>query len=95
MGTPFHGWRFEKVQVCKPAFQTAFTYIVGQFFGKLSGKAEIFLLGGNLQTCTFPNCFFIYIFIYTAGIPVPWPVCTPSTALPLRKGIFLPHMTYT
>ena len=30
-----------------------------------------------------------------AGIPVPWPVCTPSTALPLRKGIFLPHMTYT
>ena len=40
--------QFGKVQVYKPAFQTAFTYIVGQFFGKLSGKAEIFLFGGNL-----------------------------------------------
>jgi len=45
-GTPFHGWRFEKVQVYKPTFQTAYIYIVGRFFVKLRQKPEKFFILG-------------------------------------------------
>ena len=39
--------QFEKVQVCKPTFQTAYIYIVGRFFVKLRQKPEKFFILGQ------------------------------------------------
>ncbi len=39
--------QFGKVQVCKPAFQTAYTYIVGRFYAKLRGNSENFFVSGK------------------------------------------------
>ena len=68
--------QFGKVQVYKPAFQTAFIYIVGQFFGKLRGKAENFLSRCNLQTCTFSN-------------RQPWKGVPVMLSLQLKSGEYL------